>query len=272
MKFQSSDDMKKLDLALIQQDIAWEDTAVNLKRFEENLRSIEMPCDLVILPEMFSSGFTMNVEKCAEPVDGESVNWMKTQAYNYKSVIAGSVLAKEKGKYFNRFYWVQPDGNFVCYDKRHLFTMANEHLVMSRGQSQTIVKLNDWKINLQVCYDLRFPVWSRNRYSNETYAYDLIVYIANWPEVRSMAYRALLPARAIENQCYVAWVNRVGKDGNGVYHAGDSMVVGPAGEVIAACKTGEEQVLKAHLSLQSLHDFRKRFLFASDWDRFTFEK
>lgn len=264
--------MKKLDLALIQQDIAWEDRAVNLKRFEEQLRSIETHCNLVVLPEMFNTGFTMNVEKCAEPVEGESVNWMKTQASKIKCVIAGSILTREKGKYYNRFYWVQPDGNVVSYNKRHLFTMANEQLVMTRGQSQKIAELNDWKVSLQVCYDLRFPVWSRNGYSNETYAYDLIIYVANWPEVRSAAYKALLPARAIENQCYVVWVNRVGKDGNGVYHAGDSMVVGPSGEVLATCKTGEEQVLKVDLSLQSLSDFRKRFLFAPDWDRFTLEK
>jgi omega-amidase len=272
MKFKSSHNMKNLNLALIQHDIMWEEAAINLKRVEEKFRSLQEPCDLVILPEMFTTGFTMNVEKCAEPVDGESVNWMKTQASKLECVIAGSQLVREKGKYFNRFYWVQPDGHLESYDKRHLFTMAREHQVMTPGQSQKIVEINGWKVNLQICYDLRFPVWSRNAYSNNTYAYDLIVYVANWPEVRSAAYKALLPARAIENQCYVVWVNRVGKDGNGIYHTGDSMVVGPTGEVVAMCKTGEEEVLKVVLSAQSLHAFRERFSFAPDWDRFTFEK
>lgn len=261
--------MERLNFALIQQDIVWEDAHANLNRFEESIGSVLLPCDLIILPEMFNTGFTMHVEKCAEPATGDTLLWMKNQAASMSCIIAGSVLTVEKDKFFNRFYWVKPDGSYEFYDKRHLFTMADEHLVMTHGQFPKIVHLKGWKINLQVCYDLRFPVWSRNRYAEGTYAYDLMIYIANWPEKRNSAYKALLPARAIENQCYVVYVNRVGKDGHGIAHTGDSMVIDASGKILLTCKSGVEQVMNISASLSSLHDFRKRYFFAPDWDRFT---
>jgi omega-amidase len=264
--------MKSLDFVLIQQDIVWEDTPANLVRFEKSIGSVHKPCDLIILPEMFNTGFTMHIEKCAEQADGISLQWMKNQAARMSCVIAGSILTRENNKFFNRFYWVKPDGSYEFYDKRHLFSMAGEHLVMTRGMTRKIVEWKGWKINLQVCYDLRFPVWSRNSYVENSFTYDMLIYIANWPEKRNSAYKALLPARAVENQCYVVWVNRTGKDGNGMDHTGDSMVVTPEGSVLATCKPGEEQVMKINTSLSSLQDFRKKYFFASDWDRFRIER
>jgi predicted amidohydrolase len=177
-------------------------------------------------------------------------------------------LIEDGGKYFNRMFWVKPDGFYETYDKRHLFRMGNEHKTMSAGAERKIVELKGWKINMQICYDLRFPVWSKNNFEDGKYEYDALLYIANWPEIRSLAYKSLLTARAIENQSYVIWVNRVGKDGNNIYHTGDTMILDPYGEIIYQIEAGKEQRISGTLSKQKLEDFRKKFTVGMDWDGF----
>ena len=260
--------MANLEITLLQSDIVWENAEQNLKNYEKKLADITGQNDLIILPEMFGTGFTMNVNKCAEKEDGKIVNWLKEQAKIKNCVIAGSVLIEDKGRYFNRMFWMRPDGTYETYDKRHLFRMGNDHKTMAQGTERKIVELNDWKINLQICYDLRFPVWSKNRFKDGNYEYDAILYIANWPEVRSHAYKSLLIARAIENQAYVIWVNRIGNDGNKIYHSGDSMIVDPYGKIIFQADTGKEQSLTGVLSKQKLEEFRKKFTVGMDWDEY----
>ena len=219
--------MQDLKLALVQSDIVWENIPANLSAFSHKLDMITHQPGLIVLPEMFSTGFTMNVEKCAETISGSALTWMKEQAKATNSIVAGSLLITDEGKFFNRLFWVRPDGSFQFYNKRHLFSMANEHHKISQGRNNTITALNGWNFSLQICYDLRFPVWSKNNLSNGKFDYDVLIYVANWPEVRSHAYKSLLVARAIENQCYVIWVNRVGYDNNRIFHSGDSMVIDP---------------------------------------------
>ncbi len=260
--------MTDLKVTLVQSDIVWESRDENLENFSSKLDSIKENPDLIILPEMFATGFSMNVMKCAEKEDGRIVNWLKNEAKSKNSVVTGSVLIEDNGKYYNRMFWMKPDGSYETYDKRHLFRMGKEHLTMSQGNERKIVELNGWKINLQICYDLRFPVWSKNRYNNGEYEYDVLLYVANWPEVRKAAYLSLIPARAIENQCYVIWVNRTGYDGNGVLHSGDSMIADPYGKIIAQANPGTEQFVSVTLSKQKLEDFRKKFAVGMDWDNF----
>lgn len=263
--------MQDLKVSLVQSDLAWESPEQNLKNFEKKLQQIVDPTDLIVLPEMFPTGFTMNVEKCSEDTDGISVAWLRKMANLKKSVITGSILIKEGGNYYNRMFWMRSNGTFEKYDKRHLFSMSNEHLQMTSGKKQTIVELNGWKINLQICYDLRFPVWSKNKYDNGAPAYDVLIYVANWPEVRSHAYKSLLLARAIENQAYVMWVNRVGEDGNKIKHSGDTMVVDAYGKIIQQAQPFQEESLFATLSYSKLTDFRSKFKVGLDWDKFSID-
>jgi len=260
--------MQNLKIVLIQSDISWEDIDQNLDNFENKLNQVNESPDLIVLPEMFNTGFTMNVEKCAESEGGKTISWLKKQTFEKNCVIVGSLLVNEAGKYYNRMFWVNPDGSYECYDKRHLFRMAQEHHTMSQGLNKKIVQLNNWKINLQICYDLRFPVWSKNNFHDEQYDYDVLLYIANWPEVRNFAYKSLLIARAIENQSYVIWVNRVGGDGNQVYHSGDSMIIDPRGNIIAQAKNGVEEILTINLNKLNLSDLREKFKIGLDWDTF----
>jgi predicted amidohydrolase len=259
--------MLDLKITLIQSDLAWEDPKNNLENFSSKLSLLKNTPDLVILPEMFNTGFTMNVEKCAEDMHGKTVVWLHENARVLNCVLGGSLLIKDGKQFFNRFIWMRPDGTFETYDKRHLFRMADEHLTMSQGTTRKIVELNGWKINLQICYDLRFPCWGRNSFANGHYAYDAMVYVSNWPEIRSSAYKTLLAARAIENQAYVIWVNRVGRDGNHIFHSGDSMVIDPIGKIIANATPGEEEIISTSLSVKTLHDYRNKFTFGLDWDR-----
>ncbi|RLD61656.1 MAG: amidohydrolase [Bacteroidetes bacterium] len=258
-----------IKVALIQSDLVWENIEDNLINFDKKITRVTDNPDLIVLPEMFATGFTMDVEKCAEKENGKIVGWLKEQAKRQNCVIVGSVLIEDKGKYFNRMFWMKPDGVFETYDKRHLFRMGNEHKTMSQGTVRKIVELNGWKINLQICYDLRFPVWAKNNCIDGSYEHDALLYIANWPEVRSHAYKSLLLARAIENQCYVVWVNRVGDDGNKNYHTGDSMIVDPFGKIILQAEAEKEQTLSGVLSKNKLEDFRDKFKVGMDWDRFN---
>jgi len=260
--------MQNLKIVAIQADNTWEDVDRNLSDFGNKLKQINGEHDLIVLPEMFNTGFTMNVGKCAEDENGKTVNWLKKRAAEKNCVIAGSLLVSEAGRYYNRMFWVNPDGSYETYDKRHLFRMGLEHHTMSYGVNKKIVELHGWKINLQICYDLRFPVWCKNNFNNDQYDYDVLLYIANWPEVRSHAYKSLLPARAIENQSFVVWVNRVGYDGHQVYHSGESMVIDPLGKILAAAAPGAEEVLPAELDRLQLNEFRNEFKVGLDWDKF----
>ncbi len=261
--------MQDLNIALIQADLAWEDIPGNLEAFESRIESVDPGTHLVVLPEMFSTGFSMDVEALAETPDGRAMEWLRKKAAERGCVVAGSILTRDAGKYYNRFTWMRPDGTHDHYDKRHLFSMGGEDRTMAAGNRLTIVELNDWKACLQVCYDLRFPVWSRNTYDDGQHAYDLLIYVSNWPEARKKAYQALLPARAIENQAYVVWVNRVGTDGKGVYHSGDSAVYDPSGNVVAKAGEGKEEVLHACLSAEVLSEHRSGFRVGPDWDVFS---
>ena len=257
-----------MNITLVQYDIIWENIDANLEKLFGVISAIEPEAELIVLPEMFATGFTMNVKKCAEKEDGRIVKWMKEIATQRKCVLTGSVLIEDEGRYFNRIFWMKPDGSYETYDKRHLFRMGKEHLTMSQGTQRKIVELNGWRVNLQICYDLRFPVWSKNRFIDGKYEYDLLMYVANWPLVRKDAYMSLLRARAIENQCYVVWVNRSGFDGNDIEHSGDSMIVDPYGKIVAQAGPGEEQLVTGILSKQKLDDFRNKFTVGMDWDEF----
>jgi omega-amidase len=257
--------MKDLRVTLVQTSLYWEDIQANLLSLDEKLKSIQFgSTDLVILPEMFPSGFSMNAEELYQEMDGQAIYWMKEIAAAKNAVVTGSIIIKEHNHYFNRLVWMRPEGTYETYDKRHLFCMANEQLTFSHGDKKLIVELKGWKICPLICYDLRFPVWSRN-VENE---YDCLIYIANWPEKRNYAWKQLLVARAIENQSYVVGLNRVGKDGKDLEYSGDSVLVNCKGEEILKLKPNTEQIETINLSYQSLEEFRKIFPVVMDADNF----
>lgn len=214
-----------LRLTLVQPDIVWEDSAANLLHYTRLVQQLQT--DVLVLPEMFNTGFTMRAAAVAQPMNGPAVSWLLQTAKQLQCAVTGSVVIEENGRYYNRMVWAEPNGTMHTYNKRHLFRMGGEEKVYTPGNSPTVVNYRGWRIMLQVCYDLRFPVWSRNSRQNP---YHLLLYVANWPEVRNYPWRQLLIARAIENQCYVAGVNRIGYDGNKVYHSGNSLLLNYRGE------------------------------------------
>jgi predicted amidohydrolase len=246
--------MPDLTVTLIQTELVWEEIQANLKRFQAEIDAMASPTDLVILPEMLSTGFSMGAEALAEEMDGAAVTWMRNTAVEKNTVITGSVMIKDKGRFFNRLIWARPDGTMETYDKKHLFRYAGEEKVYTPGQRRITVELNGWKIRPFICYDLRFPIWTRNLDN----AYDLAIFVANWPTRRAHHWRALLPARAIENQAYVAAVNRVGKDGNGIAYRGDSAVIDPLGRVLFE-KADDACAATLTLSRNVLADYRRQF-------------
>lgn len=283
--------MSTLTVSIIQSELHWENKAANRAMFEKKIFSIEERTEVVVLPEMFSTGFSMNAEKLAEDMDGETVQWMKRIAAEKNIILTGSIIIKDSGqggtndtgqteadrpgaglRYYNRLIWMQPNGQFGYYDKRHLFAYAGEDKQYSAGNKRLIASVKGWKINLQICYDLRFPVWScQNPVSQKEAAngpeYDVLIYVANWPERRNIAWKTLLAARAIENQCYVIGVNRVGTDGNNIYYSGDSMIVDPLGEVLYYMKDAED-IFTMTLDKSHLESVREKFPFWKDGDRF----
>jgi omega-amidase len=260
--------MAPLRFTLVQTRLFWEDKNANLRMLEEKINSITQPTHVVVLPEMFSTGFSMKPELLAEKMNGATVAWMKKVAAEKKIILTGSVIIEEDGNYFNRLIWMLPNGQYGCYDKRHLFAYGEEDKHYAAGTKRLVASVNGWKINLMVCYDLRFPVWARQQSDEEQhFEYDVLLYVANWPERRSTAWKALLQARAIENQCYVLGVNRVDDDGNNIYHSGDSMVVDPLGEILYQ-KAGEEDVFTIELKKDHLNQVRERFPFWRDADDF----
>jgi omega-amidase len=286
--------MSTLTVTTIQADLQWEDKPANLRRLEEQIDSIGVHTELVVLPEMFSTGFSMRPEAFAEKMEGPTVNWMRSVAARKKIILTGSLIIEENGNYFNRLVWMLPNGQCGYYDKRHRFAYAGEDDHYTAGQKRLVASVKGWKVLLLVCYDLRFPVWSRQQPPAPSTAplpptnpnrgeiapvtppttpaleYDLIIYIANWPERRSHAWTTLLQARAIENQSYVVGVNRVGDDGNHIAHAGDSMIVDPLGEVLYHAPSKEEVFTKT-LEKEHLETIRQRFPFWRDADHFCIE-
>ncbi|MGE0079336.1 MAG: amidohydrolase [Bacteroidales bacterium] len=250
-------------VSIVQSSLQWENPAANIKYFEDKIVEVAPNSDLIVLPEMFTTGFCMNPEKMAEEHPGKTVQWITCMAANNKVAITGSYIAKENGKYYNRMLFAFPNGNVEHYDKRHLFRMGEEDKHYTPGSKRVIVSYLGWRILLLVCYDLRFPVWSRNQNN-----YDLIVLVANFPESRRFAWNTLLLARAMENQCYVAACNRIGADGNSINHSGDSQIIDPLGHVLAIASPNNEEVLTSTLSLEYLINAREKFPVHLDSDNF----
>lgn len=254
--------MSNLTVTLVQSALHWHDAEANRALFARRLHDLAGATDLVVLPEMFTTGFTMDARSRAETMDGATVAWMAEQAAKLNAVVTGSVIVEEQGHYYNRLIWMRPDGSRLHYDKRHLFRMADEHLHYAAGRQRLVVELAGWRICPLVCYDLRFPVWSRNRDD-----YDLLLYVANWPERRAHHWRSLCVARAIENLAYVVAVNRVGEDGNGIAYAGDSLAIDPQGRTLAHLAY-VEAMQTVVLSRESLQQYRQRFPADRDADTF----
>lgn len=255
--------LPNLNIALIQTELAWHDREANLEHFERLLDQAA-EAELIILPEMFTTGFSMESEALAEPENGPTSQWLLAQAQRLGAVVTGSVIVQAgDGSYRNRLLWARPDGELCHYDKRHLFRMAGEHEHYSAGEERCVFDVNGWQVRPLICYDLRFPVWSRAVQDT-----DLLIYTANWPGARRQHWNRLLPARAIENLCYVAAVNRIGDDGKGLAYTGDSQVLDYQGECLLNV-AGANGVFQATLSSSDLHGYRSRFPAHLDADSFT---
>ncbi|BBO67396.1 carbon-nitrogen hydrolase [Desulfosarcina alkanivorans] len=246
--------MQDLKIALIQADLVWEDPEANLHRFREKIDRVPAGVHLIVLPEMFSTGFSMSPARLAHQVDGQTVGWMKDRSRETGAHLTGSLIIEEKGHFYNRLFWVTPDGGEYRYDKKHLFRYAGEEKVYSPGDGHLLVRCHGWKIRPFICYDLRFPIWTRNLNN----AYDAAIFVANWPRRRASHWKTLLKARAIENQCYVAGVNRVGVDGNGYTYSGDTCIIDPTGRLVAGMSHKEAMVADI-FSAEALNGCRKNF-------------
>ncbi len=259
--------MHNLSITTVQTNLFWEDCPANLQMLEEKIRPLQ-GAQVVVLPEMFSTGFSMRPEQLAETMDGPSVRWMRALAAEKNVILTGSLMIRENGRFFNRLLWMLPNGQAGFYDKRHLFAFAGEDKHFSPGVKRLVARVGGWRILLLTCYDLRFPVWSRQQINNGKPEYDVLLYVANWPERRSYAWRSLLVARAIENQCYVVGVNRIGEDGNGIYHSGDTMLIDPMGEVLFHVAHAED-VSTHTLVWEKMEQVRNTLPFWKDGDRFS---
>ncbi|MBK9147063.1 MAG: amidohydrolase [Flavobacteriales bacterium] len=255
--------MPDLRATIVQRMLHWEDAAANRSMLAEAIAPLQGSTDLIVLPEMFTTGFSMRSAELAEAMDGPTVDWMSSQAASLDAALYGSAIIKQDGKCFNRGLFVTPDGEVTAYDKRHLFRFAGETEHYAAGSERVVVSWRGWRILLQICFDLRFPVFSRNKGD-----YDAVLYVANWPEARRFPWSQLLIARAIENQCYVAGVNRVGMDGKGIHYSGDSVIIDPRGEAIAGVERSHEGMASAVLGWEALEDFRAKFPVAREADDF----
>ncbi len=254
-----------LKLALVQTEMYWQDKTKNLLAFGQKLDKLDVDVDLVVLPEMFTTGFTMHPEGLAETMDGPTVEWMQRLSKAKPFAICGSFIATEQGKFFNRFFWAVNGKVEIYYDKRHLFSMAGEHKTYAPGVKSPVIEFKGWRVLPRVCYDLRFPVWCR------TSDVDLQIYVANWPQARVSAWDKLLMARAIENQCYVAGVNRTGMDGNDIPYCGHSIVIDPKGEPLTPVSNEKDEILTVRIALDELSAFREKFPLGNDADKFRIE-
>ncbi len=255
--------MPDLRVTLVQSMLHWEDADANRAMFGDMLSTLKGTTDLIVLPEMFTTGFSMRSSELAEEMNGATVAWMKEHARVLDAALYGSVIITEGARCYNRGLFVTPDGEVTVYDKRHLFRFANETDHYSAGSERVVVEWRGWRMLLQICFDLRFPVFARNRGD-----YDAILYVANWPEARRFPWSQLLIARAIENQCYVAGVNRVGMDGKGIHYSGDSAVIDPRGATIASVEAAHEGLATVSLERDALEDFRAKFPVAMEADDF----
>lgn len=254
-------------ITLLQTDLVWEDKQANLRLLHDQLQTLRGTTEIVVLPEMFSTGFSMDTSRLAEPMNGPTLSLLREWASTYSVALCGSFMVEEEGNYYNRAFFITPENEVYQYDKRHLFRMGAESEHFSPGSHRTIVSYRGWNICLQVCYDLRFPVWSRNIHNT----YDLLIYVANWPASRSLVWNILLCARAIENQCYVCGVNRIGTDHSGLVHHGESKLYSPLGKPLLELPTNEPSVATCEISLDSLHSFRQKFPAWKDADPFRLE-
>ncbi|MFC2129011.1 amidohydrolase [Bacteroidota bacterium] len=252
-----------MSVSVVQTNLNWENIELNLLKFDSLLEKINNKTDIVILPEMFTTGFSMNAEKFAEEENGRTLNWLMEKAGNLNALIIGSIIIRENSGYFNRLYTVFPDGSYKTYDKKHLFRIEGEADVYTPGNKRLIINYKGWKISPFICYDLRFPVWSRNKNN-----YDLYINVANWPGSRRDIWINLLKARAIENQVYAIGVNRIGEDSNDTGHTGDSMIIDPKGKTLAQAEKNKEEIINTEISLSELNDFRKKFPVGLDADNF----
>ncbi|MGJ8665550.1 MAG: amidohydrolase [Patiriisocius sp.] len=255
---------KTLKVTIVQSHLHWENPIANRQHFSEVFETIKEQTNVIVLPEMFTTGFSMNAETLAEETNGASLQWLQAEAKKHNTAITGSVIIKESAYFYNRLFFVLPDGTFKTYDKKHTFTLAGEHKVYSAGDQQLIIDFKGFKIKPLVCYDLRFPVWARN-----TEDYDVLLYVANWPEKRINAWDALLKARAIENMSYCIGVNRVGLDGNGHQYTGHSAVYDVLGNLISETDFEKEFHQTISLSKQHIDSNRKHLNFLNDADKFT---
>ncbi len=254
--------MDNLRLTVVQSDLSWENEPSNFNHFYKILKSNNLG-DIVVLPEMFSTGFSMKPKDLVHFSNGEALKWMQQMAKEFKTALVGSAIFWEGNKAFNRLYFVKPNGEFSFYNKRHLFTLAGEQEQYTAGEELLIVEYKDWRIQPFICYDLRFPAWCRN-----TQNVDLQIFVANWPERRVFAWDTLLKGRAIENMCYIAASNRVGADGNGVYHSGSSVVLNELGQTLLSFESGKTELKTIEISKETLLKSRKRFQFLADADSF----
>lgn len=263
--------MNTLSVTLVQTYLYWENKKKNLEHFSELLNNIHNPKGLIILPEMFTTGFSSNFRNNAEPFLSNTFDWLKNKAKEKQCAIAGSFIVHSDldNQYYNRLVFINKNGEYACYDKRHLFRMGNEDKQLNSGKKNITINYQSFRIKPLICYDLRFPVWSRNKTQNGNPTYDCLLYIANWPKSRSHVWKSLLLARALENQCYVIGVNRVGIDGAGLEHSGDSMVISPKGEIIANATPEKEDIISTSIDLNQLNDFRQNFKVALDCDDFN---
>jgi predicted amidohydrolase len=253
-----------MKISIIQSDLVWEDKSRNLSNLRELISPLNNQTDIVVLPEMFSTGFSMNVDQLSESPAGETFHWMRKIAQNGNFGVCGSYIVKEGHNFFNRWVFISPQQEQWYYDKRHLFSMADENKFFSVGRSRLIFSFRGIRISPYICYDLRFPVWSRSR--NDC---DLIIYAANWPESRRDVWITLLKARAIENQCFVVGSNRLGTDGKNIKYCGDSVLINPRGEIISSDEPGKEVCITGEISMEELSGFRKKFPVFNDSDNFT---
>ena len=256
-----------LRISMIQSHIIWEDRDENLGYYGELLRRVSGKTDIAVLPETFTTGFSMEVERLADTMDGPTIPAIKSWAVKYNLAVAGSFIVKDNGNYFNRAFFITPEGDEYYYDKRHLFRMADEDKHFTAGNKRTVISYKGWNICLQLCYDILFPIWRRNRNND----YDLLLYVANWPEARKKVWKTLLPARAVENMAYVCGVNRVGIDGKGFTYRGDSMVFSPKGKKLADAGKREEITRTCTLNKEDLDELRAKFPVWKDADAFSIE-
>lgn len=257
-----------MKLTYIQADLQWQNKQANLEHFDELLKQVEPQTDLVLLPETFNTAFPVNPKEFAETTDGPTMLWMKQKAQELNAVVCGTLLLEVDGHYHNSLVWMRPDGSFELYHKRHTFTLGGETLPVECGSESLIVELKGWRIKPMICYDLRFPVWSRNHYQDGRYEYDLGIYLANFPASRMDVWNTLLSARAIENQAYFVGVNRVGEDPEGVRYSGCSQLLNAKGEMLNMAKPCMEAVVPCELDYEKLQSFQEKFPVGKDWDSF----